>query len=62
LQDLGFTDDGADLAGYTEAKDRLYIGKKANKEAARRVRGEMDEMIADRCVEPYEAEFGLMSP
>jgi GC-rich sequence DNA-binding factor len=37
----------SDLAEYTEAKDRLYIGKKANKDAARRMKGEIGEMIAD---------------
>ncbi|WVQ79421.1 hypothetical protein IAT38_001518 [Cryptococcus sp. DSM 104549] len=37
-----------DLAEFTEAKDKLYLGKKANKAAARRLRGEIGEMIDDR--------------
>lgn len=37
-----------DLAMYTEANDKLYIGKKANKDAARRLRTEIGEMIEDR--------------
>lgn len=37
-----------DLADFTEAKDTLYIGKDQTKAAARRQRGELDELIADR--------------
>lgn len=33
---------------YTEANDKLYLGKKAKSEAARRLRNEMGEMIEDR--------------
>lgn len=36
------------LAAYTESSNRLYIGKQANKAAARRLRGEIGEMIAER--------------
>ena len=39
-----------DMAEYTEANDKLYLGKKANKSAARRLKGEIGEMIADRSV------------
>jgi len=38
----------ADLAEYTEQNDKLYLGKKANKAAARRMKGEIGEMIDDR--------------
>jgi GC-rich sequence DNA-binding factor len=42
----------SDLAMYTEANDRLHLGKKANKDAARRLRNEIGEMIDDRYVRP----------
>lgn len=38
----------ADMADFTEANERLFLGKKANKSAARRLKGEIGEMIADR--------------
>lgn len=42
-------DDGdEDLADYTGANDRLFLGKEANRAAARRMRNEMGEMIAER--------------
>ena len=37
-----------ELAEYTEVNDKLFLGKKANKSAARRMRGEMGEMIDER--------------
>ncbi|OXG25371.1 GC-rich sequence DNA-binding factor [Cryptococcus neoformans Ze90-1] len=37
-----------DLADYTGSKDKLFLGKNANKAAARRLRGEIGELIADR--------------
>ncbi|WVN87006.1 uncharacterized protein L203_102182 [Cryptococcus depauperatus CBS 7841] len=37
-----------DMADYTGAKEKLYLGKDQNKAAARRLRGEIDELIADR--------------
>ncbi|ODN78431.1 hypothetical protein L202_04069 [Cryptococcus amylolentus CBS 6039] len=43
------TGDGdEDMAEFTEAKDRLYLGKDAKKAAARRLRGEIGDLIADR--------------
>lgn len=38
-----------DLADYTEAKDRLYIGRDQNRTAARRMKGDIGEMIEERC-------------
>lgn len=44
-------DEGEDgdegLADYTGANDRVYLGKGANKAAARRLKGEIGEMIAE---------------
>ena len=37
-----------DMADFTEANDKIYLGKNANKAAARRLRGEIGELIADR--------------
>jgi GC-rich sequence DNA-binding factor len=37
-----------DMAMYTEANDKLHIGKKAKGEAARRLRNEIGELIDDR--------------
>lgn len=37
-----------DFASYTEANDRLAIGREANRIAARRLKGEIGEMIAER--------------
>ncbi|WVQ75090.1 hypothetical protein IAR50_004699 [Cryptococcus sp. DSM 104548] len=43
------TGDGdEDMADFTEAKDRLYLGRDAKKAAARRLRGEIGDLIADR--------------
>lgn len=39
-----------DMAMYTEANDKLHIGKKAKGEAARRLRNEIGELIDDRYV------------
>ena len=39
--------DFSDLAEYTEANERLHLGKGANKAAARRLKGEIGEMIDD---------------
>lgn len=36
------------MAEYTGANDRLYLGKEASKAAARRMKGEIGEMIAER--------------
>lgn len=36
-----------DFASYTEANDRLAIGREANRTAARRLKGEIGEMIAE---------------
>jgi GC-rich sequence DNA-binding factor len=47
---LTVTDACADLADFTGASDRLHLGKSANKAAARRLKGEIGEMIADRWV------------
>jgi GC-rich sequence DNA-binding factor len=45
-------DDGdEDLADYTGSADRLYLGKEANRSAARRMRAEMGELIDDREME-----------
>jgi len=41
------------MAEYTEANEKMYLGKNANKSAARRLKGEIGEMIADRSVEVY---------
>lgn len=45
-------DEGEDgdegLADYTGVNERLYIGKKANKAAARRLKGEIGELIDER--------------
>lgn len=38
------------MAMYTEANDKLHIGKKAKGEAARRLRNEIGELIDDRYV------------
>ena len=35
------------MADYTEANDRLHLGKTANKAAARRMKGEIGELIDD---------------
>jgi hypothetical protein len=51
---------GVELAEYTEANDRLYLGKKANKAAARRMKGEIGEMIADRLVGAVSSQVELM--
>ena len=40
-----------DLADYTGANDRLYLGKEANRNAARRMRAEMGELIDERELE-----------
>lgn len=40
----------ADMADYTEANERLFLGKQANKSAARRLKGEIGELIDDRYV------------
>ncbi|ORY34945.1 nineteen complex-related protein 2-domain-containing protein [Naematelia encephala] len=45
-----------DLADYTEAKERLFIGKDANKAASRRLKGEIGELIADREAEDDDDE------
>ncbi|ORX37954.1 nineteen complex-related protein 2-domain-containing protein [Kockovaella imperatae] len=37
-----------DLADYTEVNDKIFLGKKANKAAARRLRGDIGDMIEDR--------------
>jgi GC-rich sequence DNA-binding factor len=39
-----------DMAMYTEANDKLHIGKKAKGDAARRLRNEIGELIDDRFV------------
>ncbi|WVQ96196.1 hypothetical protein IAU59_003299 [Kwoniella sp. CBS 9459] len=44
--DLGDGDE--DLAAFTTDNDKVYLGREANKAAARRMRGEMGELIADR--------------
>ncbi|OCF37062.1 GC-rich sequence DNA-binding factor [Kwoniella heveanensis BCC8398] len=44
--DLGDGDE--DLAAFTTDNDKVYLGREANKAAARRIRGEMGELIADR--------------
>ena len=36
------------MADYTEANERLFLGKQANKSAARRLKGEIGELIDDR--------------
>ena len=41
---------------YTESNDKLYIGPKAKKDAARRLRTEMGEMIEDREMEDEDDE------
>ncbi|KGB78044.2 GC-rich sequence DNA-binding factor [Cryptococcus deuterogattii R265] len=48
-----------DLADYTGAKDKLFLGKNANKAAARRLRGEIGELIADREAEDEDDEETL---
>lgn len=45
-----------DLASYTEANDRLAIGREANRTAARRLKGEISEMIAEREEEESDEE------
>ena len=40
----------AGLADYTEVNDKVFLGKSANKAAARRMRGEIGEMIEERWV------------
>ncbi|WVF68661.1 hypothetical protein IAT40_003432 [Kwoniella sp. CBS 6097] len=44
--DLGDGDE--DLAAFTTDNDKVYLGREANKAAARRMRGEMGELIAER--------------
>lgn len=44
------------FASYTEANDRLAIGREANRTAARRLRGEIGELIADREEEESDEE------
>jgi hypothetical protein len=51
----------ADMADYTEANERLFLGKKANKTAARRLQGEIGEMIADRSVAYFRYRIELTS-
>lgn len=43
-------DDIAELADYTEVNERVQLGKGANRAAARRLKGEIGELIADRYV------------
>lgn len=45
-----------DFASYTEANDRLAIGREANRNAARRLKGEIGEMIAEREEEESDEE------
>ncbi|KAK4683886.1 hypothetical protein P7C73_g6329, partial [Tremellales sp. Uapishka_1] len=45
-----------DLADFTEANTRLPLGRNANKQAARRMKGEIGEMIADREAEDEDDE------
>ena len=40
-------DGDEDLAAYTGSMEKVPLGKKANKEAARKLRGEMGEMIEE---------------
>ncbi|BEI96045.1 hypothetical protein CcaverHIS631_0109940 [Cutaneotrichosporon cavernicola] len=44
-------DGDEDLADYTGANDRLYLGKNANKRAAQRLKGEIGELIEDHEME-----------
>ncbi|WWD04119.1 hypothetical protein V865_002185 [Kwoniella europaea PYCC6329] len=52
-------DGDEDMAEYTEAKDKLYLGREANKAAARRLKGEIGEMIAEREAEDEDDEETL---
>lgn len=45
-----------DFAMYTEAHDRLALGRDANRTAARRLKGEIGEMIAEREEEESDEE------
>jgi GC-rich sequence DNA-binding factor len=36
------------MANFTEANERMFLGKSANKSAARRLKGEIGELIDDR--------------
>lgn len=49
-------DGDEDLAEFTEANDKTYLGRDANKAAARRAKGEKDELIADREAEDEDDE------
>ncbi|WWD20108.1 hypothetical protein CI109_104583 [Kwoniella shandongensis] len=49
-------DGDEDMAEYTEANERMHLGKSANKAAARRLKGEIGEMIADREAEDEDDE------
>ncbi|WVR08253.1 hypothetical protein IAU60_005300 [Kwoniella sp. DSM 27419] len=49
-------DGDEDLAEFTGVNDKLYLGREANKAAARRMRGEMGELIADREAEESDDE------
>ncbi|RXK36353.1 hypothetical protein M231_06390 [Tremella mesenterica] len=44
------------LADYTEENEKIYLGKNANKVAARRHKGEMNELIAEREAEDEDDE------
>ncbi|WWC93055.1 uncharacterized protein L201_008019 [Kwoniella dendrophila CBS 6074] len=52
-------DGDEDMAEYTEANDKLYLGREANKAAARRLKGEIGEMIAEREAEDEDDEETL---
>ncbi|WWC73495.1 uncharacterized protein I206_107465 [Kwoniella pini CBS 10737] len=52
-------DGDEDMAEYTEANDKLYLGRDANRAAARRLKGEIGEMIADREAEDEDDEETL---
>ncbi|KAK8849483.1 hypothetical protein IAR55_004817 [Kwoniella newhampshirensis] len=52
-------DGDEDMADYTEANERLHLGKNANKAAARRLKGEIGELIADREAEDDDDEETL---
>ncbi|WRT69477.1 uncharacterized protein IL334_006463 [Kwoniella shivajii] len=52
-------DGDEDMAEYTEAKDKLFLGRDANRAAARRLKGEIGEMIADREAEDEDDEETL---
>ncbi|WWC65639.1 uncharacterized protein I303_108259 [Kwoniella dejecticola CBS 10117] len=52
-------DGDEDMADYTEANDKLYLGREANRAAARRLKGEIGEMIAEREAEDEDDEETL---